>query len=246
MPTDPVKTFFDGKAPEREAEFASSPVLMYEQKRRRKALAYLTEPDPGSRILDVGCGNLLDYPIFKGAGCCYIGVDFSVEMLRDGVGRYPECKGRVVIADARQLPFRMESFDRVVASEIVEHVPEYEKIFNEIAPILKPGGTLTVSCPNRRSLYGLARWFWERKHEWEHPYDKWKTPIEIKAQCRRAGLKVRASRGACYLPALFGIAIPRKIQHLMVAVISPFEPLFARVLPGFAYILGVRADKRGR
>jgi SAM-dependent methyltransferase len=52
-----------------------------------------------------------------------------------------------VSADTTNLPFPDGSFDKVIASEILEHVPNDRQAMAEIARILRPGGTAAVTVP---------------------------------------------------------------------------------------------------
>ncbi len=49
--------------------------------------------------------------------------------------------------DARRLPFPDGSFDRVIAAEVLEHVPEDGTAMAELARVLRPGGTIAVTVP---------------------------------------------------------------------------------------------------
>jgi len=91
------------------------------------------------RILDVACGTGYGTSML-GA----VGVDLSMEALRYA-RRYP---ARYVAADAARLPFG-RVFDTVVSFETIEHVPDPERFVAECARVLKPGGRLIVSTPNR-------------------------------------------------------------------------------------------------
>jgi SAM-dependent methyltransferase len=91
------------------------------------------------RILDVACGTGYGTALL-GA----VGVDSSLRALRYAV-RYP---APYVAADALRLPFG-RVFDTVVSFETVEHVTDAGRFVAECARVLRPGGTLIVSTPNR-------------------------------------------------------------------------------------------------
>jgi len=52
-------------------------------------------------------------------------------------------------ADATCLPFADGSFDRVICSEVLEHIEPYRQVLAEIGRVLKPGGKLAVSVPRQ-------------------------------------------------------------------------------------------------
>ena len=56
-------------------------------------------------------------------------------------------RAEVKLADARKLPAANDSFDLVLATEIIEHVPHPSELLAEIRRVLKPGGTLIASVP---------------------------------------------------------------------------------------------------
>lgn len=58
--------------------------------------------------------------------------------------------GAMAVGDALDLPFPSASFDRVIAAEILEHVPDDRRAISELARVLRPGGTMAVTVP---------RWF---------------------------------------------------------------------------------------
>jgi SAM-dependent methyltransferase len=64
---------------------------------------------------------------------------------------------RAVCADLTRLPFRDEAFARIVASEVIEHVPDPAAFVREAARCLSRGGRLTVSTPYKERLrYSLC------------------------------------------------------------------------------------------
>jgi SAM-dependent methyltransferase len=89
-------------------------------------------------VLDVGCGRM-PYRKFTHAAR-YVGVDIDTAVTRDhGVAD--------VYYDGGVLPFPAASFDAVLCSQVLEHVFEPEAFLQEIARVLRPGGTLVLSVP---------------------------------------------------------------------------------------------------
>ena len=96
----------------------------------------------GARILDVGCGSGRDLRRMRQAGFDATGLDASIE-LAARARRF----GPVVVADARKLPFDDHTFDAVLASASLLHLPyaDVGEAIGHIARVLRVDGLLTVS-----------------------------------------------------------------------------------------------------
>lgn len=76
-----------------------------------------------------------------------------------------------VAGDGRQLPFRADSFDIVIADQILEHVQDTEAVVSEMARVLDPDGRAYAAFPHRfapTKPHGLPRWFSMPPLEWRH------------------------------------------------------------------------------
>ena len=62
-------------------------------------------------------------------------------------------RGYFVAADATHLPFQAGSFSQVICSEVLEHLPDDLSALREIASVMKPGGSLILTFPHRRSYF---------------------------------------------------------------------------------------------
>lgn len=88
------------------------------------------------RVIDVGCG-VQPYRRFLGPGVTeHVGVD------RLGAFAQPDLEG-----DALNLPVPDASFDAALSTQVLEHVPEPALALKELARVLRPGGTLVLTCP---------------------------------------------------------------------------------------------------
>jgi len=112
---------------------------------------------PGTSVIDVGCGaGRHTFEAFR-RGAHVIGFDQNVadlnsvdEMLQAmaEAGEAPAtAKGEAVKGDALDLPYPDGTFDCVIASEILEHVPEDNRAISELVRVLKPGGSLAITVP---------------------------------------------------------------------------------------------------
>jgi SAM-dependent methyltransferase len=111
-------------------------------RRAVKLLADSLEPGRRYRTLDLGCGGMtFEKHLAELPQLDLTFVDMCHEVLRD-VSRV-RVPGRVyVTGDMERLPFASGSFDLIVHSQSIHHIPDISSAMAEIARILKPGGVL--------------------------------------------------------------------------------------------------------
>ena len=106
----------------------------------------------GEKILDLGCGNGRLYELLKRKLIDYYGVDNSERMIEIAKGRYPQISFQV--ADALNLPFPENFFDKIISIAILFHIPSEEfrlQFLRESLRVLKPGGKLILVVWNLNS-----------------------------------------------------------------------------------------------
>lgn len=112
---------------------------------------------PGTTVIDVGCGaGRHAFEAYR-RGADVVAFDQNEAELRDvdtllrAMGETGEAptgaSAKVVRGDALNLPYADGTFDCVIASEILEHIPEDDAAIAELIRVLKVGGTLAVSVP---------------------------------------------------------------------------------------------------
>jgi len=109
----------------------------------------------GDRVLDVGCGEgRHSLAAYLRPGVSVVGIDLSAKDLTTAKGRIadmasydPQGSVRFLQGDATTLPFPDDAFDRVICSEVLEHIPNFTGVLEELYRVLKPGGRLCVSVP---------------------------------------------------------------------------------------------------
>jgi SAM-dependent methyltransferase len=161
-------------------------------------------------VLDVGCGMKPYCSLFPSAAS-YIGCDWPPE---PGTPTAAD-----VLADAAVLPFRSGTFDAVLCTEVLEHLPRPEQCMAELSRVLRDGGTLLITTP---FLYWLH----------EQPRDFYRyTPHALRYLAEEHGLTVehigrRGGAGAVL------VDLTSKWLHRGI-------PAFAGKLPGRRWAFGV-------
>jgi SAM-dependent methyltransferase len=103
--------------------------------------------------------------------------------------------GAGVCGDALRLPFADATFDRVIAAEVLEHIPDDQTAMGELARVLRPGGTMAVTVPR----YGPERVNWALSADYHNTpggHVRIYRKTELVERLRRAGLTEYASHHA--------------------------------------------------
>ena len=107
----------------------------------------LPTPLQGRKILDAGCGTgWFSRAAMERGADFVVSLDIGMNLLKMTDRK---CRSRKVCSDVLHLPFPAGSFDIVICSEVIEHTPEPGAAFRELARVLKRGGILVLTVPNR-------------------------------------------------------------------------------------------------
>jgi SAM-dependent methyltransferase len=122
---------------------------------------------PATTVIDVGCGagrhafeayrRGADVVAFDRDAGELKNVEAILTAMADNNEAPASATAEAVVGDALALPYADETFDCVIASEILEHIPDDDAAIAELIRVLKVGGTLAVTVP---------RWFPERVCWW--------------------------------------------------------------------------------
>ena len=154
---------------------------------------------PGERVLDMGCGaGRHAFELYR-RGANVVALDQNVSDLADVQvmfdamaaegGLRAEAAATTVEGDALALPFDDGEFDRIIAAEILEHIPDDEQAMRELFRVLKPGGVAAITVP---------RWFAEKVnwalsdayHEVEGGHVRIYKEHELRERLARAGFVI--------------------------------------------------------
>jgi ubiquinone/menaquinone biosynthesis C-methylase UbiE len=159
------------------------PLQRYWQRERFRVIRSMV--DGSTRILDIGCGSSRILQSLPQA----VGLDMQIRKLR-----WLRAPGRQLIQGSlSQLPFADESFDAVICSEVIEHIPRDEVDLTDMVRVLAPGGALVLGTPDYgtwtwRTLEGMYKKVFPQGYATEHinPY----TRRDLRREIERLGLIV--------------------------------------------------------
>lgn len=108
---------------------------------------YVRRLPPGARVLEVGCGSGGTGAMALAHGAAsYSGIEISPAAATEAAGLLTE----VVVGDVEtmDLPWRDDSFDVLIMSEVLEHLRDPWSVLVRLRPLLTPGGRVLASSPN--------------------------------------------------------------------------------------------------
>ena len=180
----------------------------------------------GLRVLDIGCGGgILAEPLAR-LGAAVVGADPSERNIE--VARHHAAQSGLAIdyrnTSAEALADAGETFDVVLAMEVVEHVTDVGLFVNVAATMVKPGGLLFTATLNRTvKSFALAivgaeyilRWLPRGTHQW----DKFVTPNELEIAIAQSGMQIVGQTGVIYnlLADRWQLAADMDVNYMVVA-----------------------------
>jgi dolichol-phosphate mannosyltransferase len=188
----------------------NSPIWLQRYWQRKRHEIILAFTGGAKSVLDIGCGSSRIILDLKDA----VGMDILQRKLRWLKPNHDA----LVRGSTFALPFKGGSFDVVINSEVIEHVPEDPEILNEMWRVLRPGGTLILGTPD------YDRWSWVAL-EWvygkvlpgayAHEHITHYTHASLGAQIRDRGFEVLDCQYVGYSEMIF------KARKPLNAVESP-------------------------
>lgn len=164
----------------------------------------------GERILDVGCGwgriliGLRKYlPHAELVGIEII--EKLIERAKKAIIREIGSLDRIdlLVGDADDLPFKNQSFDRVIAIRVLQYLPSPARTLKEFKRVLKDGGTVVIAVPNKLNPVHFFRY-----------HTKLYSPGEVKSWLQKAGFSQVKIKPIRFVPYAEHFSYNSKIEIL--------------------------------
>ncbi|HCR71804.1 MAG TPA: hypothetical protein DIW23_10200 [Anaerolineae bacterium] len=126
--------------------------------RLRKVMEYV-ENNQYENILDFGCGSGVMLPFLSNISKQVVAMDVDLLPIQS-VQKYIPIANNIQIKDATKInisDLSKNSFDLIIALDVLEHVDDLPKTLSELFSLLKPNGQLIVSGPTENILYQIGR-----------------------------------------------------------------------------------------
>lgn len=103
---------------------------------------------PGSRILDIGCGNGIISRYLGSKGYFVLGIDVDQKAIEYANSHNKYSNVIFKVKNVEDLTVEPVEYDAIICSEVLEHLDQPSKLLQILYKILKPGGIMVVTVPN--------------------------------------------------------------------------------------------------
>lgn len=124
----------------------ASPLIRWVERRRLALVRSLLDARPGHRLLEVGCGGGHVLQMFP--ECHLTGVDVSGEMLARARRNLKDLPVELHKGEISRLKLPAGGYDRIICTEVLEHVVDPDELLAGMLRLLAPGGRIVVTIPN--------------------------------------------------------------------------------------------------
>lgn len=196
----------------------------------------LLDVRPGETVLDAGCGSGYFVEQIAAAGGKPTGIDVSVPSLVFCRAHTP---ARYVASDADRMPFRDDVFDKVLFTDVIEHVYNDRGALAELVRVTRPGGAIVVTTPALEGpLTGsrLNRLFHDDASSPEHHVVDGYSASSLRALMSEVGIEVDAVRYTTYLLSEMAIEA-MKVSYWLVGKRLHDQTDLARIQRGLPFQL---------
>lgn len=212
-----------------------------------RRLAALLKPASADKLLDAGCGVGDQILLFGSVVSEITAIDFSPAMVERCRTRIATAKNitadiRVEVADVTDLPYADNEFDKAISIAVLQYLnpEECDKMFAELARVVKPGGVIVVHIKDMCSPTGLMITF----GRFLRAMTKGRPPLEYQYRTHRWYKKKARRIGSVEDSYAYGTWTPFMTHRLMAAIAlweTRYRFIQDRLPHGKEYFIKVRA-----
>lgn len=180
----------------------------------------------GKTLLDAGCGTGLFSQAAAQKGAKVTSLDVGPELLKEVAKK---CDSKRVVGGISQLPFKDNSFDIVIATEVIEHTLNPKKSVEELCRVAKPNGLVIVTVPNRiwRISAAIAKWLRVRPY---HAYENWVWFWQLNKWMKESSVEIDKRFGFNIIPVYHPALQP------LISSMDSFGKLLMPVMVNLAFV----------
>ena len=233
------------------------PSVFNQEGRTRKAITTLAvlkqvirkAPEQASVLVVGGSSGIVDHYLAKHFALV-VGLDIDASAIRFAHEHHQHPSLAFLISDAQFLPFADRQFDAVVCSHVYEHVPDAERLMQEIFRVLVPGGCCYFAAGNRLNIMephyrlpflsiiprGLAHWYMRLAGKGTHYYEKHLSYWGLKRLVSQFALEDYSCR-LINDPAHYSVGYlvkPGSMKQKLAGVLCRYA---AWLMPGYIWVL---------
>jgi 2-polyprenyl-3-methyl-5-hydroxy-6-metoxy-1,4-benzoquinol methylase len=158
----------------------------------------------GKTLLDAGCGTGWFSQEAMKHGAKVVAMDLGERLLQKVKEK---CQAQTVVGSVLAAPFPDHHFDVVISSEVIEHTPDPRAAIRELARVVKPGGHLVITTPNRVWYFSvvIANLLHLRPYQGLENWISWKT---FEQTHREAGMQIQTKAGVHLFPFVLSFLNP--------------------------------------
>lgn len=172
-------------------------------KRRAKLLISELNPQENDKILDAGCGDGYYLYLLSNLGNFnLIGIDYLKKNIENAKKQVSKKGIKYYVGDILKMPFKKESFNKIILSEVLEHVEDDLKALLELKRVLRKGGYLYITVPHLNYPFFWDPINWILQHLFKthvkagfwagvwNMHDRLYSTSELKRVVQKAGFKI--------------------------------------------------------
>ncbi|SNB46595.1 bifunctional 2-polyprenyl-6-hydroxyphenol methylase/3-demethylubiquinol 3-O-methyltransferase UbiG [Geobacter sp. DSM 9736] len=183
---------------DRFADDFDSVMNMYDTDRRLDVIfrELIPEDLQGKLLLDGGSGTGWFSREASVRGAAVVSLDVGENILSKVAAK---CDSHKVVGSVLDIPFKSGHFDYVISTEVIEHTPDPKRAVMELSRVVKSGGTLVITVPNRvwHPAIAIANVLKLRPYE---GYENWVGWPQLKAWVEASGCSVISMKGIHLFP----------------------------------------------